>query len=383
MRVIDILMPMAGKGGAEQVINQVAQRLISEGFRVRVVQMIYEGFDWVADGVEFYPILVNRKVGPLEEFVGLYVDFLNRYGSPSLIIATPWPFMSYVAKGAVSITAGNHTDICEDDGEAHSAGLPKVAAWLHGPIETYKKYGTGGLECLTFADCDFVLTQRAKKQILDAIPDADVVVTGNPIDMTGIVRNARWNRQSRRLMYVGRLTEEKRIDIIIEALSKTKSRWELTVTGDGEEAAHLKELAEVYGVEDFIEWRGWADNPWDTDCTEITALVVASDYEGFCMAAVEALARGIPVISTPVDGIIEYVKIGVNGYLFEKGSSSGLAEVLDAIDDGLLPDIEPQACADSVAVFEKERVLDNLTDKISHLLMPVSAHKGITYGEET
>jgi UDP-D-galactose:(glucosyl)LPS alpha-1,6-D-galactosyltransferase len=101
---------------------------------------------------------------------------------------------------------------------------------------------------------------------------------------------------------------------------------------------------------------------------DVTALVVASDYEGFCLVAVEALARGIPVISTPVDGITEYVKPGVNGYFYEKGSSEGLAEVLNAVSAGILPDIQPSVCAESVAGYEKEKVLCDITAKIEKML---------------
>jgi UDP-D-galactose:(glucosyl)LPS alpha-1,6-D-galactosyltransferase len=120
-------------------------------------------------------------------------------------------------------------------------------------------------------------------------------------------------------------------------------------------------------VADLVTWEGWKDNPWE-DYEDVTALVVSSDYESFCLAAVESLARGIPVISTPVDGITEYVKPGVNGYFYEKGSSEGLAEVLDAVAAGILPDIQPETCASSVAKYERETVLCDIAAKIEKLL---------------
>jgi UDP-D-galactose:(glucosyl)LPS alpha-1,6-D-galactosyltransferase len=84
--------------------------------------------------------------------------------------------------------------------------------------------------------------------------------------------------------------------------------------------------------------------------------------------ALEGLARGIPVISTPVEGLAECIKPGVNGYLYEKGSSEGLAEVLDAVAAGVLPDIQPEACVSSVAKYEKETVLSDIVSKIEKLL---------------
>lgn len=42
-RIVDILVPLSGKGGVENVINMVSDKLIKSGYRVRVVQMVYTG----------------------------------------------------------------------------------------------------------------------------------------------------------------------------------------------------------------------------------------------------------------------------------------------------------------------------------------------------
>lgn len=346
-RIVDILVPMSGKGGVESVINSVAARMKESGIRVRVVQMVFDGPQWTCDAIEFYPVLVGKKVECVEDFVGMYISFLTTHEKPDVIIATPWPFMTYVARAAVKTV-----DIS-----------PKIIAWLHAPIETYKQYGTGGVECLTFADCCFVLTNKAKQQILNVIPDMNVEVVGNPVDMKGIHVINSWNKAGRKLMFVGRLSGEKRVDIILRAIAVTANPWKLRIAGDGEERVELEQLSQQLGVEERVAWDGWTDNPW-TDYDDITALVVASDYEGFSLAAVEALARGIPVISTPVDGIVEYVVPGYNGYFYSKGSSEELAQILDIIDSGALPDIVPSDCARSVERYERERVLNNIFEKV-------------------
>jgi UDP-D-galactose:(glucosyl)LPS alpha-1,6-D-galactosyltransferase len=346
--IIDILVPMSGKGGVENVINAVSERLLTCGYRVRVVQMVYSGLKWVCGGVEFYPILTGgHKVGRVEEFVGLYASFLAAHGSPALVVATPWPFMAYAARGALNKT--------------------KIISWLHAPVETYKQYGTGGIECLSFADSVFVLTNRAKNQILSVLPDANVEVVVNPVDMSGVKSVTQSNFKKRKLKFVGRLSQEKRLDVVIRALALTRERWMLDVCGSGDEEKAWKELSETVGVADLITWEGWKDNPWE-NYEDVAALVMASDYEGFPLVALESLARGIPVISTPVEGIAECIKPGVNGYLYEKGSSEGLAEVLDAIAAGILPDIQPEECVKSVAKYEKETVLSDIIAKIEKIL---------------
>ena len=52
-RIVDILVPLSGKGGVENVINMVSEKLIQSGYRVRVVQMVYTGPEWVGSGIEF------------------------------------------------------------------------------------------------------------------------------------------------------------------------------------------------------------------------------------------------------------------------------------------------------------------------------------------
>jgi UDP-D-galactose:(glucosyl)LPS alpha-1,6-D-galactosyltransferase len=360
--IIDILVPMSGRGGVENVINDVSEKLLACGYRVRVVQMVYEGLKWVCKGVEFYPILTGgHKVGRVEEFVGLYASFLADHGSPALVVATPWPFMAYAAKGALEALNFHASSDKQDINNT------KIISWLHAPVETYKQYGTGGIECLSFADSVFVLTNRAKNQILSAIPDINVEVVGNPVDMSGVKPLTQWDSGNRKLKYVGRLSQEKRLDVVIRALALTRERWTLDVTGTGEEGDAWKHLAETVGVADLITWNGWKDDPWD-DYEDVTSLVMASDYEGFPLVALEGLARGIPVISTPVEGLAECIKPGVNGYLYEKGSSEGLAEVLDAVAAGVLPDIQPEACVSSVAKYEKETVLSDIVSKIEKLL---------------
>jgi UDP-D-galactose:(glucosyl)LPS alpha-1,6-D-galactosyltransferase len=371
--IIDILVPMSGRGGVENVINAVSQKLLACGHRVRVVQMVYSGLEWVCEGVEFYPILTGgKKVGRVEEFVDLYASFLDDHGCPALVVATPWPFMAYAARGALEVVnyhlATAERNASGNDIYADLYNRTKVISWLHAPVETYKQYGTGGIECLSFADSVFVLTNKARNQILSAIPNANVEIVANPVDMSGVKPAGQWSRAGRKLKFVGRLSYEKRLDVVIRALALTGECWTLDIVGTGDEQESWKKLAETVGVADLITWEGWKDNPWE-NYDDVTALVMASDYEGFPLVALEALARGIPVISTPVEGIAECIKPGVNGYLYEKGSSEGLAEILDAVDAGILPDIQPSVCVQSVAGYEKEKVLCDITAKIEKLIV--------------
>lgn len=51
-------------------------------------------------------------------------------------------------------------------------------------------------------------------------------------------------------------------------------------------------------------------------------------YEGFGLTAAEAMAAGLPVVGTRVDGLSEIIEDGVTGYILQVGDSQGLANVL-------------------------------------------------------
>ncbi|MCM1543522.1 MAG: glycosyltransferase, partial [Blautia sp.] len=98
----------------------------------------------------------------------------------------------------------------------------------------------------------------------------------------------------------------------------------------------------------------------------------ASEYEGFPVAAIESMASGIPVISTPVDGIVELIKPGINGFLFPQGDSTALADILNAISSGKLPSIRPETCRETVADYEEQKVCTEFSEAIMAVLDKIS-----------
>lgn len=354
--LIDIFISKCWCGGVENVVNALARRLLERGFRCRIIQTVYGGMDWVDQSVEWHILAENENA---KECAEKYIEFLTKNELPQLIIATKSPELPYIARYVLAQTAGRTG--------ADVSGI-KVASWIHGPINVIEAVYPDIMQYIAYADCHFAITKINAKRIQNMVAGAKVFTVGNPVMMKGVSVLREWKKSERKLLFIGRLSSEKRVDIIIEALALAKNRWTCCVVGDGDERERLKELAERVGVADLLEWKGWLDNPWDMDYTNVTALVLSSEYECLPLTAIEASARGIPVISTPVDGAVEYITPGVNGYLFERGSAKGLAEVLDAIDDGLLPDIAPKNCKTSVERYEYDTVLNHFADIIEELL---------------
>ncbi len=352
---IDILLAVGEKGGVENVVNQNALYLQKQGFQVRVIQLVWEGVRWVSEAIPFFPLLEGRGTYSLNQFAASYTEFLSTREKPDIVLATACPIMVVTAKMA----AAKLNFHC------------KIAAWLHAPVERYVAAGFGGLECLEKADSILVLNEKTKNIIHAHNPALRTMLVNNPVNFTRCSLHANVSWENRTLLFVGRLSVEKRIDVILHALHLAHTSWQLILIGDGDERNRLEALTASLQLQERVHFTGWKSNPY-AYITKASAMVMASEYESFPLSAIESLACGIPVISTPVDGIIELIRPGVNGFLYPSGGSSELAVLLDSLASGKLPRISPETCRESVAAYEEQQVLADFSQKLTQVLDKIS-----------
>lgn len=345
---LDILMPVFGKSGVENVVNRIGPYLQQNGFHVRVVSLMWKGQGAVHNTIEFFPLSDGTQIFSYKQFADCYAEFLRTHGSPDIILATSWPIMTVVAR--LSIQKTNYR-AC------------KIISWPHQPIDIYVTNKLGGIESFNISDAVFALNQKTLNIIKAHSASCNVVLAKNPISLTHYCIQPRNGWKDKTLLFVGRISAQKRLDIILQAISRTKEIWKLILIGEGEEQDDLPELIRLLNIEDQVILTGWQNDPWQS-AKGISALVMASDFECLPLVALESLASGIPVISTPVDGISEIIKPGVNGFLYPFEDIDGLAGILDAMSDGILPEISSEACRESVMEFEEERVLRDFREKI-------------------
>ena len=99
------------------------------------------------------------------------------------------------------------------------------------------------------------------------------------------------------LIFVGRLSKEKRIDRLLKAWASLKEHhieWQLRIVGDGSERKALQQLAAELNVEKSVHWALWSDDVWSA-LSSSHAYCLVSDYEGFPQSMLEAMASGLPV----------------------------------------------------------------------------------------
>jgi phosphatidylinositol alpha 1,6-mannosyltransferase len=136
------------------------------------------------------------------------------------------------------------------------------------------------------------------------------------------------------LGFLGRLGFEKRVDLLIEAFGKLKSKnpnYSLIIVGDGpaDVVNHLKNLAE--SIPD-IHFTGFLLG--DTKANVLASFDVfcsPSPYETFGLTVVEAMASGVPIVTVDSGAVSEYIINGVNGYLVPPNDVEGLAKCLENV----------------------------------------------------
>jgi colanic acid/amylovoran biosynthesis glycosyltransferase len=136
--------------------------------------------------------------------------------------------------------------------------------------------------------------------------------------------------ESKRILYVGRLAAVKGIPILLESMVQIKvthPNVHLTIVGDGPDRNMLEAMAANLQVADCIDFVGYKSQ------AEVRAYLQQSDIfvlptfaEGLPIVFMEALASGVPVVSTQVAGNSDLVENGVNGYLVPPGDRVSLAD---------------------------------------------------------
>ena len=131
------------------------------------------------------------------------------------------------------------------------------------------------------------------------------------------------------LLFVGRLDPVKGIDLLLQALNLLKDTLplQLLIAGDGPRRPHLEQLAHQLQIAPQVHFLG-ARHDIPNLLKSADLLVMPSHWEGLPLAALEAMAAGLPVAASRVEGLIDIIEDQHNGFLFEKANVQDLKSTI-------------------------------------------------------
>lgn len=172
-------------------------------------------------------------------------------------------------------------------------------------------------------------------------PEARIVRLYNGINLTDFAPVDPATAQPGHLFAVGRLVEKKGFDVLLKACALLKKRgwsFSLSLVGSGPLEAHLLGQRAALGLEDHVTLHGPLPQEvliekMATAQAAVLPCVIAQsgDRDGLPTVLLEAMARGLPVVTTTVSGGPEIVENGVTGLLCAPGDATSLAAALEDI----------------------------------------------------
>lgn len=143
----------------------------------------------------------------------------------------------------------------------------------------------------------------------------------NILDIDGLYQKMMLdqNEYTYDVVYLGRLTYPKnpqRLMSVLKAATERYSKLSIAIVGSGDLEKETRALCQKYGLESNVHFLGFQSNPLKI-LRDSKVMVMTSRWEGTPMCALEAMALGVPIVSTPVDGLKDLVVNGENGYLFD------------------------------------------------------------------
>lgn len=204
-----------------------------------------------------------------------------------------------------------------------------LPSWLHKPVMKLAWKDAGRI--LRKMDAVTTPTKRAADLLERAAGVTGVLAISCGIDATRFANQVPTSNVKPVFLFLGRLDDEKRIHVLLQAVSRLTDFPEVRVelVGDGGERENLERLTHELGIADRVSFLGHvADKDLPAAYERCTAFVMPSIAELQSIATMEAMASGRPVIGADAMALPHLIHDGDNGYLFPPDDVEALAERL-------------------------------------------------------
>lgn len=200
-------------------------------------------------------------------------------------------------------------------------------------------------------------------------PDAKAWFPAKIQNRSAIIHNAvndrfyktAWSGDGDYIVSIGRLTEQKNHCLLIDAfelVSQNDPNLKLRIYGQGDMEHEISRYIDNLGLTDKVFLMGQTDTPEEA-LKHARCFVLSSDYEGMPNALMEALAVGVPSVSTdcPCGGPQSLIDNGINGLLVPVGNSNELAKSITEI-------LDNHKLSKSISEKAREKAMMDTSDNI-------------------
>jgi len=325
------LIPNMGKGGAERILAHLLNNLNRELFSLGCIFYNDKHAHPIPSDVAVFNINLPGTRNPAKKVIRYILRIIR---TKNIILDNkPDCFMSFMENTLAVLSVGL------------SSHKPFLIISVHNPLRHEEK-GIKRLLARIFypqANRIIAVSQGLKDELETKIKieGTKISVIYNPIDISAITNLKKdpitkltsFNENIPVIITVGRLTRQKGQKYLLSAFAilNKKIPSQLIILGEGPEEARLRRQAQALHLEQNISFLGFQVNPFKFFARS-TIFVLSSIFEGFGNVLVEAMACGVPVISTdcPV-GPREIIQNGYNGILVPPKNVELLAEAMFAL----------------------------------------------------
>lgn len=299
------VIPWLTFGGAEKVNLEILEALQKDNWEVLIVTTKERKNEWEPHFRKYTNKILNIEKLPRKLHTYILLEVVKRYKAQVLFISNS--FSGYMATPHLHEYI-NIVDLVHGEGGVNDdGGAAKFSS-------TFDQY----------IDKRIVISDRLKELYINdyKINPNKINVIRNGIDITETINEAedgvlptlikKINTNSKKIVWVGRLSEEKQPLKVIEFAKKMKD-YQFIIVGDGE--LYDDVLKDSMSIPNVILLGKLENKIVKKVISSSDVLIMTSKYEGLPVVILEALALSKPVVSTNVGAIKEIIKDGTNGYL--------------------------------------------------------------------
>lgn len=306
-----------GFGGAEKMIIRLSNEMANRGHLVTLIGMAENNPCYqISDRVKYIFISDNGKNNAFK-IVNRYIEFKKEIDElePDLIINF-WLQSAYMCAFMGKKYA--QKAIYSERGDPYD----KEYRGIRGIVRNFTFKRING----------FVFqTEGAQKYFDESVIKRSCVIA-NPVFINA-EKYPELIEREKRIVNIGRLCEQKNQKLFIDAisiLSKNIHDYKVEIYGDGELKEDLQQQIDSLGLSEQVKLMGTCINIHEQICNA-SLFVLTSDYEGLPNALLEAMALGVPCISTDCrpGGAREIIDNGVNGIIVPVNDVIKLTEAME------------------------------------------------------